>query len=54
MKNLLMKRSKLSKGKYKLWRKKKWNGAKSCVQGDKPIKKWVKGSGDLKGRPPPS
>lgn len=26
----------------------KWNGTKSCVQGDKQIKKWKKGSGDLR------
>ena len=26
---------------------KKWNGAKSCVPGDKQIKKWNKGCGDF-------
>ena len=28
----------------------KWDRAKSCVQGDKQIKKWNKGSGDLRAR----
>ena len=28
----------------------KWDGAKSCAQGDKWIKKWNKGSGDLRAR----
>ena len=31
----------------------KWNGAKFCVQGDKWIKKWNKGSGDLRARSHP-
>lgn len=33
---------------------KKWNGAKSCVQGDKQTKKWNKGSGDLRARSHPA
>ena len=33
---------------------KKWNGAKFCVQGDKQIKKWNKGSGNLKARSHPA
>ena len=37
----------------------KWNEAKSCVQGDKKTKekpdvKWSKGSGDLRGRAHPA
>ena len=37
----------------------KWNGAKSCIQGDKQIKekpdiKWNKGCGDLRARSHPS
>ena len=32
----------------------KWNRAKSCVQGDKQIKKWNKGSGDLRARSHPA
>ena len=32
----------------------KWNRAKSCVQGDKWIKKWNKGSGDLRARSHPA
>ena len=32
----------------------KWNGAKSCVQGNKQIKKWNKGSGDLRARSHPA
>ena len=31
----------------------KRDGAKSCVQGDKQIKKWDKGSGDLREGPHP-
>ena len=31
-----------------------WNAAKSCVQGDKQIKKRNKGSGDLSIRPHPA
>jgi hypothetical protein len=30
-----------------------WNRAKSCVQGDKEVRKWNKGSDDLRERPLP-
>ena len=33
---------------------KKWSGAKSCVQGDKQIKKWKEGSDDLRARSHPA
>ena len=35
-------------------RTRKWNGAKSYVQGDKQIEKWNKRSGDLRAKLHPS